>query len=107
MKSGFGVSEACWWLQIGTVEQKEIARNYLLGLEDKIDYYEKQLSTVHPLDGCRECEYMLWGEGQMIDLPLCNHPMNLQPKQRNWNRQKLLSEKYLPLPPAWCKLKEK
>lgn len=57
-------------------------------------------------DGCKNCEYLC-----MIDRTRlqggCNHPRNIQPRVRNFQRQKPLCTRFFPSPPAWCKLKEK
>lgn len=57
------------------------------------------------IKGCRRCEYFLntFDQGNKAMRPCCNHPRNIQPKQRNFQRQKPLSMGYFANPPAWCK----
>jgi len=60
------------------------------------------------IQGCRKCEYCLgpFDPGNKEMRLCCNHPRNIQPHVRNFQRQKPLTVGYFPIPPAWCKKEE-
>jgi hypothetical protein len=64
------------------------------------------IMNTEQLNGCMGCEFNLSPlergnahVGQFV----CNHPRNIQPHVRNFQRQRLLVPHYFPTPPAWCK----
>lgn len=67
------------------------------------------VKVVQERKGCKGCEYFLntFDSGNKKMRPCCNHPKNIQPRVRNFQRQKPLSMGWFPSWPAWCKLEEK